>query len=44
MSATLNALPIFQNMFDRAKLAIERVVERVGFLGILACASVGGQL
>ena len=25
---------------DRAKLTVERVVERVGFLGILACASV----
>ena len=29
-----------QNWFDRAKLGIERLVERVGFFGILACASV----
>jgi len=28
------------NWFDRAKLGIERLVERVGFFGILACASV----
>jgi len=27
-------------MFDRAKLGVERLVERVGFFGILACASV----
>ncbi len=27
-------------MFDRAKLGIEKIVERVGFFGILACASV----
>lgn len=28
------------SMLDRAKVSMERVVERVGFLGILACASV----
>lgn len=28
------------NLFDRAKLEMERIVEKVGFLGILACASV----
>lgn len=28
------------NMLDRGKIFMERVVERVGFLGILACASV----
>lgn len=28
------------NILDRAKVAMERIVERVGFLGILACASV----
>ena len=27
-------------MFDRAKLGVEKLVERVGFFGILACASV----
>lgn len=25
---------------DRAKVAMEKIVERIGFLGILACASV----
>lgn len=29
-----------QSWFDRAKLGVERLVERVGFFGILACASV----
>ena len=29
--------------FDRAKLGIEKIVERVGFLGIMACASVRGS-
>jgi vacuole membrane protein 1 len=28
------------NVFDRAKLFMEKIVERVGFFGILACASV----
>lgn len=28
------------NVLDRAKIAMERVVERVGFFGIMACASV----
>lgn len=31
---------VFQNWFDRAKLGIEKIVERIGFFGILACASV----
>ena len=30
--------------FDRAKLGIERLVERVGFFGILACASIPNPL
>lgn len=29
-----------QSFLDKAKLAVEKLVERVGFLGILACASV----
>ena len=28
------------NFFERLKLAMERIVEKVGFFGILACASV----
>lgn len=28
------------SLLDRAKVSMERVVERIGFLGILACASV----
>ena len=28
------------NMFERLKLSMERIVEKVGFFGILACASV----
>lgn len=28
------------NIFDKMKVAMERIVERIGFLGILACASV----
>lgn len=28
------------SLLDRAKVAMERIVERVGFFGILACASV----
>jgi len=32
------------NTFDRAKLGIERLVERVGFFGILACASIPNPL
>lgn len=31
------------NILDRAKIAMERVVERVGFFGIMACASVSYQ-
>lgn len=30
----------FQSFYDRAKIGVEKLVERVGFLGILACASV----
>jgi len=29
-----------QTHLDRAKLLVERLVEKVGFFGILACASV----
>merc|ERR1711864_29586 len=32
------------NTFDRAKLGIERLVERVGFFGLLACASIPNPL
>lgn len=32
------------NWFDRAKLGIERLVEKVGFVGILACASIPNPL
>ncbi|XP_037914302.1 vacuole membrane protein 1-like isoform X2 [Hermetia illucens] len=32
------------NMLDRGKIFMERVVERVGFLGILACASIPNPL
>jgi len=32
------------NTFDRVKLGIERLVERVGFFGILACASIPNPL
>lgn len=28
------------NLFEKLKLLMERIVERVGFFGILACASV----
>lgn len=28
------------NLFEKLKLGMERIVERVGFFGILACASV----
>ena len=31
-------------MFDRAKLGIEKLVEKVGFFGILACASIPNPL
>jgi len=31
------------NIFDKIKLAMERIVERIGFLGILACASVSSS-
>merc|ERR1711994_232888 len=30
--------------FDRAKLVVERLVEKVGFFGILACASIPNPL
>uniref|UniRef100_A0A2R5LJT0 Putative conserved plasma membrane protein n=1 Tax=Ornithodoros turicata TaxID=34597 RepID=A0A2R5LJT0_9ACAR len=32
------------SFLDRAKLAVEKLVERVGFLGILACASIPNPL
>merc|ERR1711862_575438 len=32
------------NTFDRAKLGVEDLVERVGFFGILACASIPNPL
>lgn len=32
------------NVFDRAKLGIEKIVEKVGFFGILACASIPNPL
>ncbi|CAG0894244.1 unnamed protein product [Cyprideis torosa] len=32
------------SMMDRAKLGVERLVERVGFFGILACASIPNPL
>merc|ERR1712080_751309 len=32
------------NWFDRAKVGIEKLVERVGFFGILACASIPNPL
>lgn len=32
------------NLFEKLKLGMERIVERVGFLGILACASVSWNL
>lgn len=32
------------NILDRAKLSMEKIVERVGFLGILLCASVSIKL
>ena len=31
-------------MFDRAKIGVEKLVEKVGFLGILACASIPNPL
>ncbi|CAM1325785.1 VMP1 (predicted) [Pycnogonum litorale] len=33
-----------QSFLDRAKLAVEKLVERVGFFGILACASIPNPL
>lgn len=32
------------NLFEKLKLLMERIVERVGFFGILACASVSFSL
>uniref|UniRef100_A0A023G4V4 Putative vacuole membrane protein 1 n=1 Tax=Amblyomma triste TaxID=251400 RepID=A0A023G4V4_AMBTT len=32
------------SVLDKAKLAVEKLVERVGFLGILACASIPNPL
>ena len=34
----------FQGWFDRAKVGVERLVEKVGFFGILACASVSEKI
>lgn len=31
---------ISQTLVERAKLGVEKLVEKVGFFGILACASV----
>jgi vacuole membrane protein 1 len=31
------------SLFDKLKLAMERIVERIGFFGILACASVSSR-
>lgn len=39
-----NRPEVQQSSISRAKLAIERLVERVGFLGILACASIPNPL
>lgn len=36
----LKERPEDMSFIDRAKLSVEKLVERVGFLGILACASV----
>lgn len=36
--------PEEQSLYDRAKLGVEKIVERVGFLGILACASIPNPL
>lgn len=33
-------LHIFQTLVDQSKLFVERLVKKVGFFGILACASV----
>ena len=32
--------PFIQDFASRAKLAVQNLVQKVGFLGILACASV----
>ncbi|XP_054712005.1 vacuole membrane protein 1-like isoform X2 [Uloborus diversus] len=36
--------PEEQSVLDRAKLTVEKLVERVGFFGILACASIPNPL
>ena len=36
----LKERPEDMSFLDRAKLSVEKLVERVGFFGILACASV----
>nr|XP_042904591.1 vacuole membrane protein 1 [Parasteatoda tepidariorum] len=36
--------PSEQSFYDRAKLAVQKLVERVGFFGILACASIPNPL
>ncbi|KAM6969800.1 vacuole membrane protein 1-like isoform 2-T2 [Aplochiton taeniatus] len=37
-------LPVILDFATRAKLAIQKIVQRVGFLGILACASIPNPL
>lgn len=39
----LKERPEDMSWLDRAKLSVEKLVERVGFMGILACASVSEQ-
>nr|ACO10221.1 Transmembrane protein 49 [Caligus rogercresseyi] len=36
--------PSTLSIFDKAKLGVEKIVERVGFFGILACASIPNPL
>lgn len=40
----LKERPEDMSFIDRAKLSVEKLVERVGFFGILACASVSEWL
>lgn len=35
-----NFCPFFQGFLERAKIGVHNLVQRVGFFGILACASV----
>lgn len=41
---TASADPASLSAFDRAKLGVEKLIERVGFFGILACASIPNPL